>query len=509
MFRLASTLESGGSLDDPAVWDSLTGGSTATSGVKVTHAKALGYPPLWRALNLIAGDVSKMPLTLYERMSDNGKQKAIDHPAYKLTTREASPIVTANRFRKTVTFHAGFHGNGFAVINRDAYGDPVEKLILDPLSTTAAIANGELWYVTWINGDPVKLPAKDVFHIRGLCNDGIMGFDAFSLMTDALGLGLAAREYGSRFFKDGSNAAGVLMIPGHFDDEKVKHTIKAWDSMVSGITKAHKVALLQDGAKYQQITIDAEKAQLLQTRQFEVREVANIFGVPRHKLGDDTTTSHNSLESENQSYIDECLDPWLVEWEKECNAKLLTREQRESESHFFEFNRNALVRTDFATRIEGYSKQFMMGLSINDWLRMENRPTIGPVGDKRYRPANLVEITDEQPTMDSVRELVFSQCSRLVKIDHDQAQVVISSGKDRSEWSDRFYSSHLQKMRDGLVPAIKVLESMHPEVNAAQHVATVVDAYHKNSLAYLQSDSFPSVEARASGLTDDLMNWKD
>ena len=177
----------------------------------------------------------------------------------------------------------------------------------------------------------------DVLHIRGLSSDGYSGYDVISLMKDALGVGMAAQRFGARFFGQGSNMSGILMVPGHFDEQKIKNTIQAWNTMQTGLTNSHKIALLQDGVKFQQMTISPDQAQFLQTRQYEVRAtVANITGCPPHKLGDDTRTSHSSLEAENQSYLDECLDTWLCEFE--------TGVQSEAAEPAAEDERHALCR---------------------------------------------------------------------------------------------------------------------------------------------------------------------
>jgi hypothetical protein len=150
---------------------------------------------------------------------------------------------------------------------------------------------------------------------------------------------------------------------------------------------------LQDGAKFQQLTLTNDQAQVLETRQYEIRAtVGNIYGIPPHKLGDDTRTSHNSLESENQSLLDDCLNVWLKRHEREAKRKLLTDRQRKNNTHFFEFNREALIQMSFETKVNGIYRQTEMGLiTWNEGRRMMNMPDIGPNGDKRFYPANWME----------------------------------------------------------------------------------------------------------------------
>jgi len=256
------------------------------------------------------------------------------------------------------------------------------------------VMDGEIWYVTYFNNQPVRINSRDMLHIRGLGPDGIVGWPVLELMADALGVGMAAQEFGARFFSSGSNPSGLLMIPGAFSEEKIRNTIAAWNSMQQGLANSHKVALLQEGVKFQQLQIAPEAAQFLQTREHEIRAtVANITGVPPHMLGDSTRTSHNSLEAEGQSYLDYCLQPWLKTWEMECREKLLTQQQQDSDSHTIEFNREALVQMSFETKINGIYRQLESGLiTHNEGRALLNMAGLGEDGDARYRPMNWLEI---------------------------------------------------------------------------------------------------------------------
>ena len=212
---------------------------------------------------------------------------------------------------------------------------------------------------------------------------------------------MAAQEFGGRFFGGGSNAGGLLMIPGHFSEEKIRNTLSAWDKMATGLAKAHKVALLQDGVKYQQLTVNPDQSQFLETRQYEIRStVASIFGLPPHMLGDDSRTSHNSLEQEDQNYLTRALNPWLKEWERECRRKLISEKDRKSRKVWFEFNREALIQMSFQDKIGGLYKQVEMGmLSMNEARAIMNLTDIGEDGDIRYHPANWVQLGHEEEMM--------------------------------------------------------------------------------------------------------------
>jgi len=387
-----------GARSEDHLWRSISLGGDypairAKSGAKVTARTAMGYPPLWRAVNLIANSVAGLPFDVFRRQRDGGKRVDNRHPAQALLDRSASQFVNAYTFRRTMTALALLHGNSYASIDR-VEGRPVSLSIWNPSQTIVRIMDGEIWYVTYFNNEPVRIPARDMLHIRGLGPDGIVGWPVLELMAEALGVGMAAMEFGARFFGSGSNMSGLLMIPHTFTEQKIQNTIQAWNSMQTGLNQSHKIALLQEGVKFQQLQIAPEAAQFLQTREHEIRAtVANITGVPPHMLGDSTRTSHNSLEAEGQSYLDYCLQPWLKTWEQECEDKLLTQQQRDADSHIIEFNREALIQMSFDSKVNGIYRQLEAGLiTHNEGRALLNMPGLGEDGDARYRPANWMEI---------------------------------------------------------------------------------------------------------------------
>lgn len=530
----ASSLENPAiSLSEPAAWETFYSGSATTSGVTVNTTSALGYPPLWRAINLIAGDVARVPLNVYARTADNGKLIDRDHPAHPLLDLRVSAVTDAMTFRETMTACALLYGNAYAAIFRNGRQEAVELVSLDTNKTFLRMVDGELWYVTQVAGQSVVLRGADVFHIKGLSLDGIEGVPLLDIMAEALGVGMAAQQFGGRFFGQGSNMSGVLMVPGHFSEEKIRNTIAAWDKMHAGLSKSHKIALLQDGTKFQPMTVSPEQAQFLQTRQYEVRAtVANITGCPPHKLGDDTRTSHSSLEQENQSYLDDCLDRWFRKWEMESRLKLLSPQQRQTGSHFVEANRNAMLRMSFETRVNGYAKLMeVSALTANDVLRRENMPTIGEDGEKRYRPANWVEVgaaveptrrpvtlsnsgeTDstiefdeikgEKNTVDNVlRAMVVSSVTRSLEVERDRVVKAASREPNFLEWADTFYDQFPARCALPQMPVAPFIVHAEESRDALIDVAGVSTT---DTLTQNIQDTLATWPDRVETLTNQLM----
>ena len=392
-------------------WHTMYGtGTKSSSGIEVTESSAMGYAPFWRAVNLIAADVAGMPCDIFKRQKDGGKKYAADHPAATLLRDRPARWWSARTMIETATYHANVYGNAYLPIVRDMSGAPMEIGLADPCGMIIKIMDdGTKWYCWWQGSKPVRVQDRDMIHLMGMSRDGIMGLCQLDLFRNALGVGMAAQEFGGRLFSQGANMSGLLMVPGSFSEEKIRNTMAAWNSMQTGLNNAHKVALLQDGVKFQPMSIDPDKAQFLGTREFEVRQtVSNITGVPPHMLGDSTRTSHNSLESESQAYLSRCLNPWLKRWEAELRAKLMTEKERMKDSHVIEFNRESEVQMEGEKKVNMIYRQIECGMMTRNEARsLMNLPKISDEeqgGDDYYHPANWL-VAGEEPDTDEPTEV--------------------------------------------------------------------------------------------------------
>ncbi|MCY2962745.1 MAG: phage portal protein [Planctomycetota bacterium] len=386
-------------LNDADAWEAygLLDPSDAGAGVRVTERRALGYPPWWRGVNLISASVARLPLQIWERLGEHEQRKSIGHPSYKLLRRKPSSTLTAFQFKRTLQSHALVHGNGYAAIIRDRRtGAALELLILNPKTTVPVMDAGVLWYAVEAGDYKRRLRAEDVLHIRGMGFDGLAGYPVLEVMAGALSLGIAAREFGSKFFKNGQQASGILMLPAGLSKEAAERLQKGWDKRGKGLNNAFKTAVLEEGAKWQAVTVNPEAAQTLETRQFEVKEVANILCIPPHKLGAESQSSYGSLEQENLSYLIDCLDPWLISWEEECGDKLLTEQQLDEDTHFVQFNRQALATVDVQTETDRLVKQVESGvMSLDAGRSFLSLPPLADGNGKKHRlPLNTTFVED-------------------------------------------------------------------------------------------------------------------
>jgi len=415
VFRGAATTVDPLHPKDPALAKLFGLGSRVSSGVTVDEHKVLGYPAVFRGVRILGNGVAKIRPLIYAR-TDKGKRRATEHPAYRLVTRKAHPLIRAATLRRTLLHHALLWGNAYAAIYRDQAGRVLEMVPLLPdrtslvridggevmLDASRRSARGRLMYTTNIRGTQRNILPENVLHIRGLSFNGLDGVPVVEILKESLGLGMAAREFGSRFFGQGAVASGVVSMPGRLGEAAQEVFRKSIKEAHQGLGRAHLFMVLEDGAKFESMTVPPEHAQFLQTREFEIREVANIVGVQPHKLGDPSRKSYASLEQSNQEHIDDDLDPWFSEFEEEFTEAVLTEREKESDTHFVEFNRSALFRANLAARTAHYASGRQWGYySPNDVRRFENQDDIGPQGDvylvpRNMQPANeAIEGTDQ------------------------------------------------------------------------------------------------------------------
>lgn len=394
---------------DPEIVRMLGGGRDSIAGVRVDQDTCLGYPAIWRGVNILGNGLMKVRPLIYKRIP-GGKERDHNHPSWRAITRQANPLMSAGICRKTITMHAALRGNGAAYLTRYGNGGIAEMTPLIPGKYGMVVTRGgrlleageqieegdEISYWTTVGGRTKRLHPDDVLHIKGMTNNGYWGLDVIQLLESSIGLGIAARDLGARFFSQGGTASGLLTMPPGLKGDQQTEFRNAIKEGYTGLTKAHRFMILEEGAKFTPFTVDPNKAQVLQTREFEIREIANIIGIQSHKLGDSSRVSYNSLEQSNQEHLDDDLDPWLQVWEDELEAKGLTAKQLDDETHLVEFNRKQLVRTNLEARTNRHRFEREFGISsANDIIKQENGDPIGAVGDTYMVPANMMVLDKE------------------------------------------------------------------------------------------------------------------
>jgi len=353
------------------------GGTTA--GKPVNEHTAMQITAVYSCVRILAETVACLPLHVYKYNDSGGKEKYLQHPLYKLLHDEPNPEMTSFSFRETLMTHLLLWGNAYAQIIRNARGEIIALYPLMPNKMTVdRDKNGRLFYLYQRNTEDaptlgkdnmVYLDPSDVLHIPGLGFDGLVGYSPIAMAKNAVGLSMATEEYGAKFFANGATPGGVLEHPGTIKDpQKIK---ESWNMAYQGSANSHRVAVLEEGMKYQQIGVPPEQAQFLETRKFQINEIARIFRIPPHMLADLEKSSFSNIEQQSLEFVKYTLDPWVVRWEQTMCRSLL----RESEKPtvFIKFNVDGLLRGDYASRMNGYATARQNGwMSTNDIRELEN-----------------------------------------------------------------------------------------------------------------------------------------
>ncbi|HFI0739098.1 TPA: phage portal protein [Streptococcus suis] len=349
-----------------------------TSGENVDEFKAMQTTAVYACVRILAEAVASLPIHVYER-TETGKEKKVDHPLYFLLHDEPNPEMSSFVFRETLMTHLLIWGNAYVQIIRDRSGQVISlyPLLPDKMSVHRD-ESGKLYYKYKRQseenpnfkekGDAI-LRAEDVLHVPGLGFDGLIGYSPIALAKNAIGMTLATENYGASFFKNGANPGGVLEHPGILKDPK--RVRDSWNAVYNGVTNAHKVAVLEEGMKYTQVGIPPEEAQFLQTRKFQINEIARLYRIPPHMVGDLEKSSFSNIEQQSLEFVKYTLDPWVVRLEQAFKRSLFLPEEKKN--HFVKFNVDGLLRGDYQSRMNGYAIGRQNGwLSTNDIRELED-----------------------------------------------------------------------------------------------------------------------------------------
>lgn len=355
---------------------------SSSAGKRVNERSAMQMTAVYSCVRILAEAVAGLPLHLYRYKEDGGKEKAIDHPLYLLLHDEPNPEMSSFVFRETLMTHLLLWGNAYAQIIRNGKGEVIALYPLMPdRMTVDRDRDGKLYYeytvstddAPTVKGTVVRLKPSDVLHIPGLGFDGLVGYSPIAMAKNAIGMAIACEEYGAKFFANGAAPGGVLEHPGTIKDpQRVR---ESWQSTFGGSGNSNKIAVLEEGMKYTPIGISPEQAQFLETRKFQINEIARIFRVPPHMVGDLEKSSFSNIEQQSLEFVKYTLEPWLVRWEQSIQRTLFSPEEKKR--YFAKFNVEGLLRGDYASRMSGYATARQNGwMSANDIRELENMDRI-------------------------------------------------------------------------------------------------------------------------------------
>jgi len=370
----------------------LFGGTSA--GKTVTETTAMQTSAVYACVRILAEAVAVLPLHIFQRTEAVGRTFMTGHPLYRILHDEPNGEMTSFVFRETLMSHLLLWGNAYAQIIRDGRGYPKALYPLLPNKMNVSRSStGKLVYTYQSDKGEMKLNRENVLHIPGLGFDGLIGYSPIAMAKNAVGMSIATEEYGAKFFANGANPGGVLEHPAVVKD--IQRVKDSWNAGYQGSVNAHRVAVLEEGMKFHQVGIPPEQAQFLETRKFQINEIARIFRVPPHMVGDLEKSSFSNIEQQSLEFVKYTLDPWVVRWEQCLKQALLLPEEKNT--LVIKFNLDGLLRGDYHTRMLGYSSGIQNGyLSVNDVRTLEDMNLLSEDegGNLHFVNGNMVKLKD-------------------------------------------------------------------------------------------------------------------
>lgn len=539
-------------------------GQRSAAGVTVTEEGALASTVVWACVKVLAESIAQLPLITYRRLSTGGKERAVEHPVYGLLKDAPNPELTAFEFRSTLAAHVALWGNAYAEIVWDKRGYPASLWPLLPGKMAVERRNGVLVYTYELpDSRRVTLSSQQVLHVRGLSGNGIVGYSPIREAMQAVGLGLAMEEFGARYFGNGARPGGVLIHPGKLSEEAHKRLRVSFNEAHQGLDNAHRLKILEEGMTYQAIGVPPEEAQFLQSRQFQIAEIARMYRVPLHMVGDLDRATFSNIEQQSLEFVQYTLMPWLTNFEQAYQRDLLTPRDRVNLD--IEHLVDGLLRGDNKSRNEALAIMRQNGvITVNEWRAIENmNPVEG--GDTRFEPLNMVQVGkgaraarelstgretrghEQRSTVEEIgsqrRALVNSQiplladiASRVTRRETNDVGRAVAKYLRRADdlggfraWLETFYEEHADFVGRNFAPAMEsvallVLQSVASELQdeandtRKQKLIDFVDEYvralglrwslsSKGQLLQL-ADETPADEL-ADTLDERLLDWQE
>jgi len=478
--RRASPENPSTNLANPSEWlvDYFGGGDTH-AGRKVSGQSAMQSSVVYACVRVLADTIASLPLVIYRRLPDGGKERAANHPSSGALKNNPNPWMTSFVWRETSQTHIHLFGNAYSVVEKNQNGRAVSFIPVKPTDVSVEFDDaGELTYTVKSGGTLSRMPSDRVLHIPGLGFDGISGRSDIGFARQAIGLSLGAEEYGARWFGNGARPSGVYTTPGTLTDKTRGKLREALKTIHGGVSNAHRIALLEGGVTWMPTSVPPEDSQFLETRRFQAEDIARVFRVPGHMIGIRDNQPRANVEQEAIDFVTHTVRPWLVRWEQEINRKLF-----DGTNFFAEFMVDGLLRGDFASRMAGFSTALQNGiLNRNEARAMENRNAIEG-GDKFTVQLNLQDVEDigEDVSADTaipaapsggarsvvlspLRPLVYDVVQRLAgkesRAIKQGAKRCETKGEDWLVWVNAFYDDHASAVRMAFAPVVDAAANM-------------------------------------------------
>jgi HK97 family phage portal protein len=477
-------------------------GLESAAGVFVSPDRAMRATAVYACVRVISETVASLPLIIYKRLPDGGKERAVNHPLYKVLHDSPNQWQTAFEWREMLQAHMELRGNNYSRIIPSSQRaiDQLVPIHPDRVQVLRQ-ANGRLQYkvTSWVDGSVEYLAPEEIYCERGLSADGMTGVSPITLAADAVGSDLAQQDYVARFFANDSKPPGVIKYPGKLSEIGYKRLRDSFQEQQTGANR-HKPAIFEEGGDYQAIAISPKDTMIIEARQFSRSQIASIFRVPLHKIGDLTRATFSNIEQQSIEFLTDSIRPRLVRIERRIQQDLLDPlDLGDGNEYFCEFLIDALLRGDQKSRYESYAVGRQWGwLSVNDIRRMDNMNPIDN-GDEYLRPLNMVPAGTPGPdAVDSagvddtavnarLKEFAISAAERVVRKEVKALRNALAKAEgDIAAFkasATEFYVTH----RDFVAETMRISSSASDEYCRRAHAAIFNDTTPMfASIAYIE-----------------------
>lgn len=370
-------------------------GVVSNTGVSVNEDSTLTYSAVFACVRVLSESVASLPISVLKEETDGDKVHDKSHPVYKLISRKPNNYMTSFTWRQILMTNLVLNGNSYFRIERDASARPVALHYIPSDDVQVKLNDGEIYYEIKTKGkDDEIVRHEDMLHFLGIGYNGIKGRSVIETHRDSIGLSIAANKYGGSYYGNAATPSGILSHPGKLSKEAADRLKHSWNTTYgNGPMNAHKTAILEEGMSFKPVSMSPQDADFLNTRKFQVAEIARIFRVPPHMIGDLDRATFSNIEQQSIEFVMHTLRPYLVNLEEELNRKLFR--ENELDTFSIKFNVGGLLRGDSEARAKYYKDMSSIGvLSINEIRQLEDLNNIGADGDKHYYALNYGSIAD-------------------------------------------------------------------------------------------------------------------
>lgn len=498
-------------------WNELMGNKTA-SGRRVGPDNALQVSAVYACVKVISETMAIFPLKVYRKKPSGGRIEAVNHPLYDVLHRKPNRYQNAFEWIEMIAVHLCLRGNAYCLKVAGINGPFSELLPLRPdLVTLRKDRKTGQFYYEYINdeGNRDTFFPEEILHIKLMpSKDGMTGLSPISLAQESIGIAMAAEEYGASLFGNGAVPKMLLHTDQPLKPDEKRTMEKLWHDNFGGSGNHNKTAVLSHGLTAQNLSISPEEAQFLQTRKYQVADIARIFRVPLHLIGDLERSTNNNIETQSGEFVQYSMLPWVRRLEAAINMALF---EDQAGRYYSEFSMDALLRGDSKSRAAFYKEMFNMGVySINEIREKENENPIGDEGDKRFVNAALVDLKlagdpnlgkpdvpaspspdNRTPTQQNseakskARLLILSEIGKMIRWEVAETNKLANNPKEFTGKLELFQIDHGKRMIEKLKPLCELMDSMGEK--ATENLENAVKTHFSESFtAILEATECPA-----------------